>query len=558
MSMLGIDGSTSKLQKQLIHYGVFPIRLSDYSAEQQERIVEKILELESKKSIYLKADQEVAEENRKIIANSATFREYLRERGITDLTDITKQGSFTRVQKILGVTSDRFSGTRKQLIHYGVFPIRLSDYPAEQQERIAKKALKFTKGHFNPYLGVEGAILEENKLVIVKTNAFREYFREHGISSLDEIIRKHTDGGIRTLLGTKNGDFLSVRKQLAKHGVFSGKLSDYNTEELERIAERIVEKVCTKFMSGYFSDLEVLKDNRETLLGTKAVHDFLARECVDLQDVEGTAKSTKARLFFMKYFGINMREIGITSRYGKAKSHHIYAEWDQKHEEMLHDFCKNLTPELLPSVLRNRMKELQETFGRSYSAILSKVQRLGLLSKYGFNVEDGTISNASYAFPKIHEQELGGTEWYFRNVSFLLERGRSLTFVPVMGFESAVHRQFTHITVPIHYNGIDLSAYSAEEQRIMCVLAAYMADRESFMPARGLAEIVQPDILDAEPTIIELRNGKKPYSQLIFRRELNPYDSEAKRTRTEVIGAGNTLIYHFKHEGEMTFEGTRT
>ena len=70
--MLGIDGSTSKLQKQLIHYGVFPIRLSDYSAEQQERIVEKILELESKKSIYLKADQEVAEENRKIIANSAT------------------------------------------------------------------------------------------------------------------------------------------------------------------------------------------------------------------------------------------------------------------------------------------------------------------------------------------------------------------------------------------------------------------------------------------------------------------------------------------------------
>ena len=566
------------MKDALVKYGAFSVNLADYSTEDAEHIAGRIiknLSNSSWSSYYYDSDKvegDVLESNRKVFAQSSTFKKYLADNGISSLDDITYTHTTYSLGSILGFKYNSPVAMRDALVKYGVFSANLDGYTPQQTEHIAGRIIaKLTTPNGGSYCldpdKVEYDILDSNRKVFAQSSTFKKYLADNGISSLDDITIAHTTMGLGNILGFKKGNPVAMRDALIRYRVFSANLDGYTPQQTEHIANKILEKLSNHRWDSYYFDsdkvdYETLQLNRGLLLGTQTVQEFLAHEGVDLSNLTTIKGSKEAQKFFRRYFGIGRetRELSSILPIDKPAYRRINTVWNPEEEKRLEEIALQYQmQDALVEHLKSNSSQYQGEFGRSYNAIVSKMERMGLVERIG---GEGTRENGieSYAFPPVIIQEFPDALGFYKNISFLLTHNNRVLFVPAFGYESPAHEQFTHVTLPINWKGTDINGYTPVEQEIIAVMQAYIMDRTQFRKSETRKdELHAPEELEAEPRILRIANNgtKQEYIQLIFRRAFLPYEkADERRTDTEIILTPYIPIYHFKHEG-VTFAEAR-
>ena len=280
-----------------------------------------------------------------------------------------------------------------------------------------------------------------------------------------------------------------------------------------------------------------------------------------------------AKKFLERYLNINTNEnifeaISYTTgaRSVGVRYRRINSEWNENEEQRLTNFAIGFgNQEELIAYVRENPELLQEEYGRTSSAILSKMERLGLIQfsdGFGWNEIERDIER--YAFPREHIIQYGSVGSLFHTIADILDRNLPSAFVPCIGYESAVHEQFTHVTLPIKYKGADIGNYTQSEQIVLDTIAGYIEDRSRFALRNGTRDVLVPAyaLESDEPRIlcVKLRkeSGNEQYVDMFFRRRFNPYNNHPQRvTDTEIIQTLYHNIYHFKHPSPLSFENIR-
>ncbi len=394
-------------------------------------------------------------------------------------------------------------------------------------------------------------VIKQNRRAFAQSDALKEYFMQRGVNTLEDLESLHATAGLGTIFGFKSHSKIEMARQLAAYGTFSNKIATYTRNQQEEIAQKIIKGLqWGNFSSCFFTDIDptVEQENREALLKTHAVQQFFVREGIDLYNITGTVQTERGRRFMQRYFS------GITPR--KAEYRKIVTQWTNVEEAGLRFLAGWYgTPDQIIDSVHAHKEWYQEHHGRTVAAILQKMQHMGLLPlpQSGPSRQNGKVA---YPFPQIHVEEYPDTPLEFRNLSYMFGQGVIPNHVAVLGYDSASHTQFSHATVPVVYRGVDFSKYNAAEQEALCMIAMYLADRDTFgkEPNGDLKEKHTIVKGHPQPAIIQLKmdDGTK-YCQLIFRRRFNP----GSCTQTEALITHNATYLHLKHDGPVSFAGTR-
>ena len=217
--------------------------------------------------------------------------------GITHLDDITPTHASKRLGNLLDFTPYHPYEFRSRLVTLGVFSLDLKEYEPVVRETIFQNQLydehvgKRVSTYFSPHL--ESTLLEENRRLLVLSDAFKNYLLREGIQSLDDIT-KNEDGHsnatrkLGTLLGFQTNCPLEFRSRLVNFGLFSLNLEEYDPLVREHIFEKILFSASQgKRTSAYFSlglESTLLEDNRKSLVRSDAFKNYLLREGIQSLD----------------------------------------------------------------------------------------------------------------------------------------------------------------------------------------------------------------------------------------------------------------------------------
>ena len=564
---LGLNhGDTILLKKKLVDFGVFSTDLKEYSTEEIEEISEIAFKsmTSNATSEYVTKENPHLEENRKIFAQTKAFKEYLKKEGITSLDHINSEHATTGFGSVLGVKSQNTKKLRQKLIDLDVFSTNLKAYSNEEIEKIAEINIEsFGKNFASQYLKKANPHLEENRKTFAHTNVFKKYLEENRILSLDHVIEDHATYSLASTLGFNSDSPNHLKKRLIELDIHSPNLNNYSKQEIEEIAEIIIDKINkTKWQSGYFSDYinqEDLEQNKQTILKTQTVQKYLAQENINLKDSK-TIKTKKAKNFFKKILGINVDENNLENKLKKifkkrdTEYKTIKTSWSDDEETMLHDICNNYdNEEDLRFELNQNKEKYQEMFGRSINAIKIKLGHMGILEKQRQFSEKEGRDIERYPFPQIHKEEFEEYVPEFKNLAYLLNNNIMPNVIPVFGFDSAVHEQFAHTTLPVKFKGIDIMNYTPAEQELISYTMNYISDNTDFETKEN-GDLDGTKIFPhTEPNILSIYDDKEEYIQLIFRKQFNPNN----KTETAAIHTDNTEIWYLKHEQMLTYEETR-
>src|SRR3989338_5564081 len=184
--------NSKQMQKRLVDLGTFSQRLTDYSPQILEVIIEDAIENVSKadlKSSYLAEGNPYLEENRRVIAVSKQMKDYLLSIGVHHLDDVRNQVATGGLGGILGFEGGYPKKMKQRLAELGVFSQSLADYTPDVLELIIKNAIEnvsvsrvssFYLAEANPYA-------KENRRVIAASRQMKEYLLNIGVSHLDDV-----------------------------------------------------------------------------------------------------------------------------------------------------------------------------------------------------------------------------------------------------------------------------------------------------------------------------------------------------------------------------------
>ena len=270
--------------------------------------------------------------------------------------------------------------------------------------------------------------------------------------------------------------------------------------------------------------------------------------------------NNSVRLFFKKYFG----DSGDIIKPGREPLYRLFSkEWSDKEESDLTAMFNNCNREESEFILflRNQRKEMQEIFGVSYSAIINKCQYMGLIPVNRTGLTHETHTDAVYAFPNIHTDEFPSEIRGFDNYSLLLASNIVPEITPAFSFQSAAHEQFTHVTLPIVYRGVDIERYNESERVVISSAWHYISDNANTKKFhREGGDIIVNPIQDYndEPKILEIQRSRNNLIQLEFRNSLEPLNTvETIAIRMDKLVPHSREIYFFKHKENPTYENTR-
>jgi len=577
------EGATD-FKKKLIEYGVFSTDLRQY--KYTEDICKKIINNLGNKGGSISAhfssefveSKEVLKSNRRILANSEAFKNYLKEQGIKTLDDVETIHATGSLGSILGFNVTYRVPFKQKLIEYGAFSADLQDY--ENIEGICKKAVdrlsesgkvksKPGSAYFSSTFIESKEVLESNRRLLANSESFRDYLKERGITSLDDIAPSQAKSSIGSILGFKQGDYTRFRQKLIEHGVFSTNIQGY--ENIEQICKKAIDNAPRlRRTSGYFSSIfveseEVLKSNRRTLLESKVFQDYLEEQNIELDDLN-TVRSDKAKTVFRKLLGIDIGSAsgleGVLPVRTNPVRRRILTLWSKSDEAYLRRVYKGYGPsedDILAYVDQNQ-RQIEEDLGRTLFACKMKMVNLGLISPQIEFWPDGSgPAEIIYPFPRIHVEAEPRVHLQFSNYSRLISSGLEPEIVPVYAYESVAtsedHRpQFIHATVPVVFKGIEFNHYNPFEQLVLSTIQQYLADPASLSP-EGNHLIGKTS--DSEVNILALqRNDNVRYTQVFLRTKfsINPQNIDTNAILLE----NNSEIYFFKHnQTDVTFRSTR-
>ncbi len=572
-SILGFNpGNTNKMRQRLIEFEIFSQRLVDYSPQVLEDMIKIIIQNISKRSPkppYFFEENKYLEENRRVVATSKQMKDYLLSIGVHHLDDITYRHATDGLGSILGFRPGNPKKMQKRLVEFSVFSQRVADYSPEVSDRIINNAIGniSSNGFSSFYLSKDNTYAEENRVRIGASQQMRGYLLRMGISHLDDVVGRKATWGIGSLLGFKAWHPIEMKRRLAEFGVFSTDLSDPSYDSIrERICENLINKTgsygygFSSFYTSIYLDPNVLESNRRAILASKAVQDFFREQGYNMNDPSTMTRDVE--LFLNKYFGTkNIEDVLKPQERSEIPRYRvIQKEWNPEEEKIFQDAYERFgRDESNFMIMLNLNKEnLQELFGVSYSAIMQKCKYMGLISsiELGGTRESGT---PKYAFPSIHAEEFPDFVKGFENYAALLERNIIPAVTPVFAFESAAHEQFYHVTLPVHYKGVDIGGYNPYEQAIISAAWHYISDNAGFGRKQNGDIIIDPATEQGlEPAILQIQGTHdKNLTQLIFRRKFNP-DNDARMTAIELAGIRpKSEIYLFKHETHPTYQNTR-
>lgn len=560
--------SPESFKEKLIKYGTLNLSLSRYSHNEVKNICENIIsKLQHNRfhSTYFSKSisKEVLESNRRTFATSKAFKRYLHKKGIRSLDDVKQSDTSRNLCYIFSYTYPGVPALRRKLVEYGVFNISLLDCSQEDVKYIIENQIKtlslsdHPSDYFSKSLNKE--VLENNRMVFARSEALKNYIGEQGVISLDDITRHTTKASIASIFGFKYGSSRLYREKMIKYRIFSISLLDYSQEDREHMVNTIIMRPANsmlKFKSSYFQDglsEEIIQENLLAVLSSKTALEFLRKEKSHIDDIENSSEAAKN--FFSKLGVYKTSDIKVPRTLEGPRYRVITKRWDEKEESELVELANRLGRDetrIIDNVLANGT-ELQERYGVSTNAILFKMEYLGLLPPTQFG--DGPIDRiATYVFPRIHAEEYPDSIELYRNISTLLTFGRMPTAIPVLGFETAVHQQLHHATLPVLYKGIELENYNLTEQRIIATVHDYISNNENFTQSEdNIGDLVVPEEVHGDDVRIVRINGEgRHYAQLIFRRSFKPNN----RTDTVALVDNGVTYLHFKHEN-TTFRNTR-
>ncbi len=554
-----------QMGQRLVELGIFSQRLSDYSPELLEKIIGKVIgnvSTHNFSSFYMAEDNKYAEANKKVIATSPQMKDYLSGKGIAHLDDINAGNATRGLGGILGFNSGNPRQMGQRLAKLGIFSQRLSDYSPELLEKIIGNVSNPRFSSF--YLAEDNEYAKENRKVIATSPQMKDYLASKGIAHLDDVNSGHATGGLGGILGFKEGNPRQMGQRLVELGVFPTDLSDSFYDNVrERICENFVNKIgISQFSSFYTSadlDSTILESNRRAILASKAVQNFFSEQGYNMNDSRTMTKDVE--LFLNKYFRTkNIEEILKPQERSEIPNYRrIHKEWNLEEEKVLQNAYERFggDEDNFRIMLNLNKTNLQELFGVSYSAIINKCQRMGFMSTngYGGSKETGT---PKYAFPSIHAEEFPDFVKGFENYATLLTKGLVPAATPAFAFESAVHEQFYHATLPVHYKGVDVEKYNPAEQAVINAAWHYISDNAGFDRKQNGDMTISPSTEQGlDPVILQIEGNPNPFVQLIFRRNFNP-DNIILTTAIELGGLNpKSELYFFKHEKLPTYQNTR-
>src|SRR3989338_2836682 len=184
--------NSKQMQKRLVDLGTFSQRLTDYSPQILEVIIEDAIENVSKadlKSPYLAEGNPYLEENRRVIAVSKQMKDYLLSIGVHHLDDVRNQVATGGLGGILGFKGGYPIKMKQRLAEFGVFSPNLADSSYDGlRENICQKILDNLSKPRKPSFytsNVDEQTLQSNREVILASNAVQRFFAEQGYNMDD-------------------------------------------------------------------------------------------------------------------------------------------------------------------------------------------------------------------------------------------------------------------------------------------------------------------------------------------------------------------------------------
>lgn len=184
-----------------------------------------------------------------------------------------------------------------------------------------------------------------------------------------------------------------------------------------------------------------------------------------------------------------------------------------------------------------------------------KLERLELLPPTLFG-EGSSDRVMIYPFPPRHIEEFPSLPYLFTNVAALLSRDRLPSYVPVLGFETPVHKQFYHATLPLFYKGLDPAEYTASERQVIGSIENYFVDTSDWGRTDRGDLYVPPSCSINDPRLLRIANplDGPEFVQLFIRKKYCKNDEI--ETRALVDKVRHFEIFFFKQQME-TYEGWR-
>lgn len=289
---------TRSLQSRLVELKIFSPKIEDYSLEVQEQIIGYILNKPGQRhiSFYLASDLNPhAEINRKLVATSKQFKDYLSGKGITHPDSITK--STKLLENVLGAEHNGVTEIRNNLIIFGTFPAKIDEYEPEIQDEIIKGAIK-TKWLDSSFLSEDNPFAEYNRNIVASSQIMKDHLLGLGIDHLDSISYKSKfsrDSHLASLLGFDVGRDTQMRQRLIELGHYSLDMSQYTEEVQENIIGSMLERMTHKGFSSVYlgKDSPYLESNRRIIATSQHVRAYLTKIGVKhLDDIEKTTPTT--------------------------------------------------------------------------------------------------------------------------------------------------------------------------------------------------------------------------------------------------------------------------
>ena len=289
---------TRSLQSRLVELKIFSPKIEDYSSDVQEQIIGYILNKPGQRhiSFYLASDLNPhVEINRKLVATSKQFKDYLSGKGITHPDSITE--STKLLENVLGAEHNRVTETRNNLIRFGTFPAKIDDYDPKVQKGIIEGIIK-TKHLDSCFLSEDNQFAEYNRNIVASSEFMKNHLVSLGINHLDSINYKSKfsyDSHLASLLDFDVGRDKQMKQRLVQLGHYSLDMSQYTGEVQESIIVSMLERMTHKGFSSVYlgKDNPYLESNRRIIAASQHVRDYLTKINVShLDDINKTTPTT--------------------------------------------------------------------------------------------------------------------------------------------------------------------------------------------------------------------------------------------------------------------------